>query len=209
MWSVTTVRWGLHSVFTHTHGVHMIGLGSVRCVIYLFRLLWNTVHAVWPHTSDRAQTHSGAHPLSRTDTVILGESCKPWDETRLLFCSGECESPLQSAVEWMRHTQTEKKHTDGYQPKVRATLWLIDKAHSSVELWTPLGACCLNQTCEIPVILPLISVRRVVVQVQQKPFNVSCHAAGILHFFPCILNWETGVLVSTIRLTSLNDWHST
>lgn len=43
-----------------------------------------------------------------------------------------------------------EKHTDGSQPKVTATLWLIDKAHSSVKPWTPLGVQCSNQTCEIP-----------------------------------------------------------
>lgn len=48
--------------------------------------------------------------------------------------------------DWHRDINKLHRHIP-YQPKLATSWWLINKAYSSVELLTLLGACGLNQTC--------------------------------------------------------------
>lgn len=60
----------------------------------------HTTRTPKPHT---LRSCTGTFTCTSTQAHRHTES---WDETRL-FCSGECESPLQSVVEWMRHAHTQ------------------------------------------------------------------------------------------------------
>lgn len=148
MWSVITVRWGLSSARTYTYTQarrhRRIWLSWFR-VIQLFRLLRHGSHCL------ATDTLLGHHSNTQTQWAEPRTAAVGPDQT--LFSSDKCESSMLSAVEW-------KTQAEIYQPKVTATSWLIDKAHSSAELWTLLGACCSNQTCEIAVTLPINSFWR-------------------------------------------------
>ena len=163
MWSVTTVRWVPCTVHTHTHtqsesersATRPIWLESVQLRSVRFSFSGRSESDTLTRTSDRAPTH----PLQ---TRRHNEPAESWDETRL-YCSGESESPLQSVVEWMRHTHTEntlRKHTQT-DTNPRLPLNIVTHSRSTFQrraLNSAGDVFCSMQPCEIAVVLSLRSV---------------------------------------------------
>lgn len=113
--------------------------------------LW-TRTTTWSVTTVRwglhcnTHTHTGWIGLCSLTSSLLDTRHESLDPPTHIFT--ECKITSQCSVEWTTHRDKKVPHRHvPSQPKLTATLWVINKAYASVELWTLLGTCCLNQTC--------------------------------------------------------------
>lgn len=145
---------------------------------------------VWPWSDTLSQV------LIRAQLFWVRGAAETVGRGQALFCSDE---------RWVTAAVCRgmnEKHTDRSQPKVTATLWLIDKAHSSVKPWTPLGVRCSNQTCEIPADGLWFTYGRNI-------SSISCGAAGGCAFLLSAFQMRRQVFSLAQRLISLSRRHST
>lgn len=111
-------------------------------VIQLFRLVWNewdkTHWNVCPHSWTRNTcTHVHIHSVQWTPCTPVRAVNRGMRPGSVLYL----RVWLTTLVEWMRHTKKTLRRisAQGYS----SALWLTDKAHSSIALWTWSSGCLL------------------------------------------------------------------